>query len=62
MATSKKSSASVALDSDWQTEDDLRTLIRAKEIEKDPKRMEKVRALAQKKMLETASVASDTDD
>ena len=60
MATKGKSIA--VADDEWQTEDDLRTLIRAKEIEKDPKRMAKARALAQKKMLDVAQVASDTDD
>mgnify|MGYP003387489651 CR=1 FL=1 len=31
---------------DWQCEDDLRTLQRAEEIEADPKRIAKVKAMA----------------
>lgn len=57
-----KSQANIAPQDDWQTEDDLRTLVRAKEIQKDPKRMAKAQAMAKKKMLEVAAVASDTDD
>lgn len=47
---------------DWQTEDDLRTLMRAKEIEKDPKRLAAARAMAKEKMMQAASVASDDDE
>jgi hypothetical protein len=47
---------------DWQIEEDLRTLIRAKEIEKDPKRLKAAQDLAKKKMMDVAAVASDTDD
>lgn len=36
----------------WEAEDDLRTLTRAKEIEKDPKRMENVRRAAKDKLAE----------
>jgi hypothetical protein len=59
MATKK---LGVAAADDWQTEDDLRTLVRAREIEKDPKRMKAAQELAKKKMVEVAAVASDTDD
>ena len=45
-------------DDDWQTDSDLRTLMEAEKIEKDPKRLEKAQALAKKKLLEIASVAS----
>ena len=47
---------------DRQTEDDLRTLMRAREIEKDPKRLAAARALAKEKMMQAASVASDDDE
>jgi hypothetical protein len=47
---------------DWECEEDLRTLVRAKEIEKDPKRYKAAQELAKKKMMEVAAVASDTDD
>ncbi|WJN61360.1 hypothetical protein [Pseudomonas sp. SO81] len=39
-----------AVDDEWQIEEDMRTLLRAKEIQRDPKRMAAVRKLAQKKM------------
>lgn len=55
--------ANAALGSqDWEVEDALRTLMRAKEIEKNPKLMEKVRKLAEEKMKSAAAVASDLDD
>ncbi|WP_337058224.1 hypothetical protein [Pseudomonas sp. USHLN015] len=36
----------------WRIEDDLRTLTRAEEIKKDPKRMAAVRRLANEKLAE----------
>jgi len=48
-------------ENDWRTESDLSTLLEAKKIEADPKRMNKVRALAKQKMLDVASVAADED-
>ncbi len=39
----------------WEAEDDLRTLTRAKEIEKDAKRMENVRRAAKDKLAEMES-------
>lgn len=39
-------------DKEWQTQDDLRTVLEAKKIQKDPKRMAAVRALAKKKQAE----------
>ena len=59
MATkSSKAYAEPSMD-DWRVEEDLRTLCRAEEIEKDPKRMAAVTALAKKKMLKMASIASE---
>lgn len=54
-----KKNASISLDTpeDWQVESDLRTLLDAEKIEKDPKRMTKVRALAKQKMLDVATIA-----
>lgn len=43
MATSKS-------EKEWEAEEDLRTLSRARDIQKDSKRMAAVRALAKKKM------------
>lgn len=60
MAKNRKMTAAItAASHDWETEDDLRTLCRAEEIEKDPKRMAKVQALAQKKMVEMAGVVAE---
>lgn len=60
MAGNKKLRASIeAADDEWRVQDDLRTLCQAEEIQKDPKRMAKVAALAKKKMVEMASIASE---
>lgn len=45
----------------WRTESDLRTLIEAEQIEKDPKRIKAARELAKEKMLEVAAVAAESD-
>lgn len=45
-------------DVSWEVQRDLETLIECEKIEKDPKRMAKVRALAKQKMLETAAIAA----
>lgn len=42
---------------DWQAEEDLRTVSRAREIQKDPKRWARCQALAGKKVLELAALA-----
>ena len=48
-----KTKSSAALNEDkWRVEDDLRTLMHAKEIQRDTKRMAAVRKLAQDKMAE----------
>lgn len=57
----KKSVVAIKPDEEWQVESDLRTLMEAEKIEKDPERMAKVRALAKKKMMEVAKVASEED-
>lgn len=59
MANSK--AIAIKPDEEWHVEADLRTLLEAEKIEADPKRMAKVRALAQKKMMEVAKVASEED-
>lgn len=62
MATKKSgANATLSTDDEWRIEDDLRTLARAAEIRADPKRMKAAQSLAQKKMLEFASVATDAD-
>ena len=54
--------SAAAEEAEWRAESDLRTLIEAEKIEKDPKRMKAVRALAKKKMMEAASIASEGKD
>lgn len=58
----KAKTATLSGPDNWEVEEALRTLIRAKEIEKDEKLMEKVRKLAEEKMKSAASIAADTDD
>ena len=61
----KKSAAAIAMtksEDDWMVRRDLDTLIEAEKIEKDPKRMAKVAALAKEQMLTLASVASEGSD
>ena len=57
----KKSVVTIKPDEEWQVEADLRCLLEAEKIEAVPKRMAKVRALAQEKMMEVAKVASEED-
>jgi hypothetical protein len=47
---------------DWQVESDLRTMIECEKIEADPKRLAKVQALAKKRMMEVAAIASEGKD
>ena len=54
----KSKAIAIKPDEEWRVEADLHTLMEAEKIEADPKRMAKVRALAQKKMMEVASIAS----
>lgn len=51
----------VKLDEEWRVEQDLSTLIEAEKIKADQKRYAKVQALAKRKMLDVAKVASDED-
>jgi hypothetical protein len=51
----------ISTPADWQVELDLRTMIEAEQIEKDPKRMAKIKALAKERMMEIASIASETE-
>lgn len=41
----------------WRTEDDLRILAQAEEIQKDPERMKACRALAKQRMTEMEKLA-----
>lgn len=60
-----KNSATISMrkeEEQWRVESDLSTLQRAEEIEKDPKRMAKVKAMAKEKLMELASIASEGKD
>lgn len=58
----KRSPVAIKDDEEWQVEDDMRTLMRAKEIQADPKRMAKVKAMARKKLEQVASVMGEADE
>lgn len=49
----------IAEDDEWRVESDLRTLMDAEKIRRDPKRLAKAKALAKARMLEAAAVASE---
>ena len=44
---------------DWKARRDLETMIECEKIEKDPKRLAKVKALAKQNLLEMASIAAE---
>lgn len=50
MAKGKNVVAAPAMDSDWQAEDDLRTMKRAAEIHRDRKRMKILQKFAKKEV------------
>lgn len=60
----KKSNAltSIKPDEEWQVEDDMRVLMQCQKIEKDPKRMAKVRALAKQRLEDMAGVIAETKE
>ncbi len=62
MAKNSRTLGAVKMEDDWQTEDDMRTLMRAKEIQADPKRMAKVKALARKRLETVASVLGEASE
>lgn len=60
----KKSSAagiSLKQDQKWQAEMDLDTLMRAEQIEADPKRFKAAAELAKERMVALGAVASEAD-
>lgn len=61
MAKSKGLSSD-SIDGDWRVESDLRTIIDAEKIKRDPKRYQKVQQLAKKRMLEVAEVAAESGE
>lgn len=46
----------IAMDKEWQAEDDMRTLVRAEEIRKDTKRLKAAQAMAKKRADELKSL------
>lgn len=40
---------SISMDKEWQAEEDMRTLVRAEEVRKDPKRLKAAQAMAKKR-------------
>lgn len=59
MSKGSRGIAAIKPDEQWRVESDLDTLMRAEEIEKDPKRLAKAQALAKKRLLELSKVASE---
>jgi hypothetical protein len=62
MAKKQNALATIKPDEEWQVDDDMRTLIRAKEIQADPKRMAKIKTLARKKLETVASVLGEASE
>jgi len=50
------SKSEVEIDQKWKVEQDLRSLVEAAEINKDPKRLAAVKALAKEKTAELAKI------
>lgn len=57
----KADTMGISADKEWQIESDLRTIMEAQKIEKDEKRFKAAKELAKKRLLDFASVASETD-
>ena len=62
MATKKNAPATALSMNDseakWRAEDDMRTLARAEEIKRDPKRLAAAKKMAKEKLAEMQSVAT----
>lgn len=57
----KADTMGIPADKEWQIESDLRTIMEAQKIEKDEKRFKAVKVLAKKRLMDLASVASESD-
>lgn len=53
---------SIGMDKEWQAEDDMRTLVRAEEIRKDPKRLKAAQQLAKKRAEELNALNKQAAD
>lgn len=49
-------------DSNWRVEQDLRTLVEAMKINKDPKRLEAAKKLAAQRQKELQSIGAEVDE
>lgn len=61
MAKSKSKAIAIKPDEEWRVESDVSTLMEAERIKADPQRLAKAQALAKKKMMDVAKVATDAD-
>lgn len=62
MAKGLNQGVEIKASEEWMVEDDMRTLMRAKEIQCDPKRMAKIKVLARKKLEQVASVMGESGE
>jgi hypothetical protein len=60
MATKASAIATRSSQDDWEAEADLRTMLECEKIEKDPRRMAAVQTLAKQRLLDLASIASES--
>ena len=58
----KGNAMTIKSDEEWKVEDDMRTLMNAREIQADPKRMAKVKAMARQKLETIATVLGGASD
>lgn len=61
MAKGNKAMA-IGMDADWQAESDMRTLMQAEEIEKDPKRLAAAKKKAKEKLAELQKVLGEKEN
>lgn len=52
----------LAIDNEWQVQEDLRTLARAREIKADSKRMAAVKKLAEQQMVAAAATVAEAEE
>ena len=61
MATKASAIATRSRQDDWEAEADLRTMLECEKIERDPRRMAAMQNLAKARLLDLASIASESD-
>lgn len=49
----------ISMDKEWQAEEDMRTLVHAEEVRKDPKRLKAAQAMAKKRADELKGLTSE---